>query len=67
MSIERIDFDQCTGCQICYQACPADVIRFDAAARQPQIVHPADCVACFLCEIHCPQACIAVAPNPPRD
>ena len=55
-----VDVDACTGCKTCYLACFADVIRWDAEAKQPIIAYPEDCVRCNYCEISCKDEAIKV-------
>ena len=55
-----IDFDACTGCKTCYQACFADVIRWDADAKRPIVAYPEDCVRCNVCELNCQEECLSV-------
>jgi NAD-dependent dihydropyrimidine dehydrogenase PreA subunit len=63
MSIERIDENLCTGCGICSDSCPMDVIRMDENTGKAIIQYQEDCSLCALCEIDCPQGAIYVAPE----
>jgi len=63
MPIERIDIDLCTGCEICIDACPMDVIRFDEELKKASIKYPRDCIACYNCEEDCPVEAIYVSPQ----
>jgi len=62
--IERLDTDKCTGCGICVEVCPMDVLRTDANGTAA-IRYPSDCIACFRCELRCPNGCVEVAPAAP--
>lgn len=63
MSIERIDADLCTGCGICVDSCPMDVIRMDEKGQKAIIKYPGDCMLCLHCEIECPAHAISVSPE----
>jgi NAD-dependent dihydropyrimidine dehydrogenase PreA subunit len=63
MSIERIDEDKCSGCGICTDSCPMDVIRMDETKAKATISYPEDCTLCAICEIDCPQGAIFVGPE----
>jgi NAD-dependent dihydropyrimidine dehydrogenase PreA subunit len=56
----RIDFDACSGCKTCYNACFVDVFRWDRAAKRPIVAYPEDCAECNMCEVSCPEECIEV-------
>ena len=58
MAVEKIRRDVCTGCGRCLDVCPMDV--FQRAADQIYIAYPADCMACYLCEIECPTGAVHV-------
>ncbi|MDP2645477.1 MAG: ferredoxin family protein [Desulfobacterales bacterium] len=62
MSIKHISKERCTGCGICLDSCPTDVIRLDQDQRAI-IAYPDDCQTCFLCEEDCPENAIEVAPE----
>lgn len=62
MSIERIDVDLCTGCGLCVDACPMDVIRMDEKGEKAVIKYPQDCMLCLYCESDCPVNAIYVSP-----
>ncbi|MCC6196086.1 MAG: ferredoxin family protein [Burkholderiales bacterium] len=62
MPIEKIDLDLCDGCGLCDPACPEDVIRIDEETHKAYVLYRADCVACYNCEIACPQIAIYVSP-----
>lgn len=62
MPIETIDLELCNGCSLCDSACPMDVIRIDKTTHKAYIVHQADCIACYNCEIVCPKVAIYVSP-----
>ena len=60
MAIEKINEDLCTGCGICMDACPVDVIRMSEYENVARIKYPLDCITCFSCELECPQQAIYV-------
>ncbi len=72
--IETIELDKCTGCGICDNVCPADVIHMEAVAvpadvpgmierkMRPTIKFREHCITCFNCEIFCPEKIIDVHP-----
>ena len=61
-----IDINQtkCTGCGICVDICPLDVIRMDEKDEKAIVKYPEDCMACFNCEIQCPEKAIDVSFTP---
>ena len=62
MGIERIDEELCSGCQICVDDCPADVIRFDEARQKAYIAYRDDCIVCLQCVTYCPMDAVSVSP-----
>jgi len=65
--IEHLNTNKCTGCGICVEVCPMDVLRMDEDNAVAEIRYPSDCIACFRCELRCPNCRIEVAPpNPER-
>ena len=63
MAIERIDTGLCSGCGICVNSCPADVIRMDRDSKKAVIRYPEDCVLCLACTYDCPEKAIYVSPE----
>ena len=66
MGIEKIDSELCTGCCICVDTCPMDVIRFDGEKEKAHIAYPEDCGVCFQCAEYCPVDAIIVSSQTPR-
>jgi NAD-dependent dihydropyrimidine dehydrogenase PreA subunit len=66
MAIDQLDQQTCTGCGICFSACPQDVFRMDAHTGKAVISYRDDCVACWSCEFFCPVKCIKVSESRPR-
>jgi len=60
MPIKNVDIDTCTGCGVCVDTCPEDVLHLDTKKKKAYIAYPQDCVACLLCEFVCPVKCIEV-------
>jgi NAD-dependent dihydropyrimidine dehydrogenase PreA subunit len=59
--IELINAERCTNCNICVRICPTDV--FDRTADGPPVISRQDvCQTCFMCEAHCPEDAMYVAP-----
>ena len=51
-----VDEEECTGCALCYEVCPAGAISVDGSAK----IDAAKCIACLACVKQCPQGAIAV-------
>lgn len=60
--IVRIEQGKCTGCGICEEVCPLDVIRLDGQLKKAYIRYPRDCQSCFVCELECPAGAVTVDP-----
>jgi NAD-dependent dihydropyrimidine dehydrogenase PreA subunit len=58
MSLVRILTHACTGCGICVESCPLDVLRM--ADGKAVVAYPDDCQACWLCAIDCPRRAVEV-------
>lgn len=58
MPIRSIDTALCSGCGLCINICPEDVLR--KVGDVSEIVYPEDCLACLACEAVCPLHCIQV-------
>ena len=50
----------CTGCGVCVETCPTDVLRLDQASRRAFMAYALDCQACFVCQFDCPFEAIRV-------
>ena len=62
MGIRRIDHRLCTGCGICVNHCPLDVLRLDEKTEKAYIAYLRDCQGCFLCEYECAEEAIYCSP-----
>ena len=62
MGITKIDTRLCSGCGICAERCPMDVIRMNQETKKAFIKYLRDCQSCFLCERECPEDAIIVMP-----
>ena len=49
-----VDERVCTGCGVCVEICPTDVLRLEPSAGKAVVAYPEDCQACFLCVLDCP-------------
>ena len=60
----RIDVneDACTGCGVCVETCPTDVLRLDLA-QKAYAAYPRDCQGCFVCQWDCAYEAIRVRVN----
>lgn len=57
----QIDLATCTGCGVCVNSCPVDVIKLDTAIQKAVVAYPADCQVCYLCEDDCPERSISLS------
>ena len=56
----RIETAACTGCGVCVQSCPTDVLRLDEGGKA-WARYPEDCQFCFLCVFDCAAQAITIA------
>jgi NAD-dependent dihydropyrimidine dehydrogenase PreA subunit len=54
--LTKLDEDRCTGCKICVDICPEDVLRLEG--KKAHIAYPDDCIGCGVCAWFCPRKCI---------
>lgn len=60
LMLKELDEDRCTGCKICVDICPEDVLRFDEDRKKAYVAYPEDCLGCGVCAWFCPLKCIEV-------
>jgi len=63
MAINSFDYDLCTGCGKCVNACWHDVIRMDKEHNKPVIVYKDECVMCNMCYKDCPEKAVNLGPG----
>lgn len=56
-----VDKARCTGCTVCVQSCPSDVLRMKAS--KAQVAYPESCTDCFTCELDCTREALKVVPG----
>lgn len=54
------DYDKCSGCGICAQACPAKAIVFEDKRPGLKASSQNECIACGDCAAICPEGAIRV-------
>jgi NAD-dependent dihydropyrimidine dehydrogenase PreA subunit len=62
VGVRKIDVDLCTGCGICVEYCPMDVLKMDGGSQKVFIKYIRDCQGCFLCERVCPEGAVFCVP-----
>jgi len=63
LAIEWIDEELCTGCGICVEICPMDVLRMDEVGETAVIKYKSDCMVCNTCSLDCPTKAITIIPH----
>lgn len=53
-----IDYEKCTACKICVEACPVSAMHFSETQKQPN-VDEATCIQCFCCAEACTEGAIS--------
>jgi adenylylsulfate reductase, subunit B len=53
-----IDLEKCTGCSLCDEHCPLDVIYM--AGEIPEVRYPDECWHCGACRQDCPTGAIDI-------
>lgn len=54
-----INRDWCKGCCVCVEFCPKKVLELDDREKV-FAARPADCIACRMCEMRCPDLAITI-------
>lgn len=55
----KIDREECTGCGICVDECPQEVLELDSEDIAT-VAHPENCDSCATCEDACPTEAITM-------
>ena len=58
MPVPEIDTDECSGCGICVDSCPNNVL--DIVNDHATVANEDDCIACGDCMEECPMGAIEV-------
>lgn len=54
-----IDIRKCTGCGICDDICPGDIIHMDEKTNKAVVLYPEECWYCASCRADCPEDAIS--------
>ena len=55
-----IDKDKCSGCGMCADICPLDVLFCSGAGEAPVIAYEEECWHCNSCVLDCPEEAISL-------
>ncbi len=60
--MNRIEINRkwCKGCGICAAFCPKKVLGLDEETQKATVVNQEACIACYMCELRCPDLAIKV-------
>jgi NAD-dependent dihydropyrimidine dehydrogenase PreA subunit len=52
--VPRVEVNKaaCTGCNVCIETCPTDVLRLDNESKA-YVAYEEDCQVCFICQWDC--------------
>ena len=59
MPLVEVNHLACTGCGVCVETCPTDVLRLDAQ-QKAFMAFPGDCQGCFVCQWDCAYGAVRV-------
>jgi len=57
----KVDTEECTGCGVCVDSCPNEVLDLDDEVVK--VAKDSDCDGCGTCAEECPMGCIEVDTN----
>jgi len=55
-----INKEKCSGCNICAEICPLDVIKKTGKGETPDIRYPDECWHCNSCVLDCPEKAMSL-------
>lgn len=55
----EVNRSACTGCEVCVETCPTDVLRLDKE-HKAIMAYVEDCQGCFICQWDCAYEAIRV-------
>ena len=59
--LPEVDFDKCTLCETCLEACPVDALSLNAGGAEDKVVVEQDlCLGCGQCAYQCPEEAITL-------